>query len=88
VSSGYAGLDVGGAGVDVAVGGETGARVRLGATVAEPVGAPNWVNVSDASGGTAGALGAEVETEAQALIAVTSAIEVMRIREGFICINR
>jgi hypothetical protein len=29
-----------------------------------------------------------VETEAQALIAVTSAIEVMRIREGFICINR
>jgi hypothetical protein len=81
-------VGVGGAGVRVAEGGGAGARVPLGCTVAEPVGAPNWVNVSDASGVTAGTLGAEVETEAQALITVTSAIEVMRIREGFICINR
>ncbi len=60
----------------------------LGCTVAVSVGAPNWVNAGEASGVTDGPLGAEGESQAQALIAISSAIEATRSRERFMGIHR
>jgi hypothetical protein len=60
--------------------------VSVGA-VAVSVGTLNWVDVGEAAGVTAGTVGAEVDTKAQALMAITSAIEAMRIRHGFIGIS-
>jgi hypothetical protein len=42
--------------------------------------------VGGASGGITGTLGVGVDTEVQALITVTIAIEAMKIRDNFICI--
>lgn len=95
MSSGKAGLGggavtvgVGGADVGVAVRRGAGARVLVGGTVAETAGRPDGVSVAVAAGVAVGTPGAEGESQAQALTAMMSAIEPMRIREGFMGIYR
>jgi len=74
--------------VCVAVRARVGARVGAGGAVTVSVAAPDGLNVGVVDGATGGTPGAEVEIQAQALIATTIPNNAMRIREGFIDIYR